>query len=308
MSSHPSSLPPPSATLPSTSSISSLFRYPADRIPVLLFMIMFAIDVWAFVTINDVWLVALVGLVGLAPKFCICSWNHHHQHVAMFRHTFLNRMLEIVLGLQTGITTNAWVLHHVLGHHVNYLDQTKDESRWKDSKGRRMAVLPYTLITAATGYWRCYVVGRDHPKYQRGFVSGTVLITAIVAGLLYINWANALILFVMPMVCGFLTTSWHTFYHHSGLDTDDHFHASHNIMHRWYNLATGNLGYHTAHHVKPGLHWSKLPEFHATIAHKIPAHLYVQPCIPFKWIKDPTAFDKGLRVGQISDDRPQAAA
>jgi hypothetical protein len=32
--------------------------------------------------------------------------------------------------------------------------------------------------------------------------------------------------------------------------------------------------------VKPKLHWSKLPEFHATIADKIPDHLYIQPFFP----------------------------
>jgi fatty acid desaturase len=52
-------------------------------------------------------------------------------------------------------------------------------------------------------------------------------------------------------------------------------------MHPVFNLCTGNLGYHTAHHVKPGLHWSRLPEYHATIAHKIPAHLYLKAGFPW---------------------------
>ena len=51
-------------------------------------------------------------------------------------------------------------------------------------------------------------------------------------------------------------------------------------MHRSYNVLTGNLGYHTAHHVKPKLHWSKLPEFHASIADRIPPHLYQEPFFP----------------------------
>jgi beta-carotene hydroxylase len=36
---------------------------------------------------------------------------------------------------------------------------------------------------------------------------------------------------------------------------------------------TFNSGYHTAHHVNPGLHWSRLPEFHHQLRDRIPAEL-----------------------------------
>jgi len=44
---------------------------------------------------------------------------------------------------------------------------------------------------------------------------------------------------------------------------------------------SGNLGYHTAHHYKPGVHWSKLPELHAKIADRIPDDCYLTPGFPF---------------------------
>ncbi len=261
-----------------------LFRYESDKIPVLLIVLLLVADLAVYFLAQSWWVVVAWALIGFAPKACICSWNHHHQHVATFRQRVLNRVLEVVYALHTGISTNAWVLHHVLGHHLNYLDQTKDESAWKDGQGVRMGPARYTFTIAGTGYWRAFKVGKKHPKYQQEFLSCGALTLALVAVLLYFNWFNALVLFVIPMVVGLLVTSWHTYYHHSGLDTDDPYQASHNITHRWYNMLTGNLGYHTAHHVKPGLHWSKLPEFHSTIKDRIPAHLYVRPCIPFKWM------------------------
>ncbi len=39
---------------------------------------------------------------------------------------------------------------------------------------------------------------------------------------------------------------------------------------RIYNALTGNLGLHTAHHRRPGLHWSLLPELHEKIRNQIP--------------------------------------
>jgi fatty acid desaturase len=260
------------------------FRYSADRLPVTCIVSLFLMDLAVYFYVESVWLLLEWIILTATPKIGICAWNHHHQHVLTFRQPVLNRLLELVYAFHTGITTNAWVLHHVLGHHVNYLDQTKDESAWKRSTGEKMGEWEYTLTIAATGYLRAFNVSKRFPKYHSAFFGMGTAVIALLSVLLYYNWFNALFVFVIPMVFGYLVTCWHTYCHHAGLDTENHFEASHNIMHRWYNILAGNLGYHTAHHVKPGLHWSKLPEYHATIADKIPAHLYIEPCVPFKWL------------------------
>jgi fatty acid desaturase len=53
-------------------------------------------------------------------------------------------------------------------------------------------------------------------------------------------------------------------------------------MHPAYNMWTGNLGYHTAHHFRSGVHWSRLPALHKEIEHLIPADCYVDPGFPWK--------------------------
>ena len=44
---------------------------------------------------------------------------------------------------------------------------------------------------------------------------------------------------------------------------------SRNFVGRFSNWLVFNAGYHAAHHESAGLHWSKLPEAHAKIAHLI---------------------------------------
>ncbi len=56
------------------------------------------------------------------------------------------------MGLHTGIVGEAWVLHHTLGHHLNYLDQSRDESAWKTPQGRLMSRLEYTLKVGFLAY------------------------------------------------------------------------------------------------------------------------------------------------------------
>ena len=88
---------------------------------------------------------------------------------------------------------------------------------------------------------------------------------------------------ILPSTFGPLTVQA-TYDHHAGLFSTDPMTASYNVMDRWYNLATLNLGYHTAHHYRPIVHWSRLPELHAKIAPQIPKELYRPPGAPFSWI------------------------
>jgi fatty acid desaturase len=77
------------------------------------------------------------------------------------------------------------------------------------------------------------------------------------------------------MISSLFFTAWVTYAHHAGLDVDNDFEASYNIMSPVYNLLTGNLGYHTAHHHKQGLHWSRLPALHEKIKDQIPERLFL---------------------------------
>jgi fatty acid desaturase len=138
-------------------------------------------------------------------------------------------------------------------------------------------------MTALTAYPRAYRVGRDYPQARRIFVAMAALQVALLGVLFWHNWYNALCVFLLPMCLSLYLVAWATYFHHVGLETAEHSKASYNILHRGYNLMTGNLGYHAAHHAKHGLHWSKLPELHAQMAKDIPSTLYRQPGIPFVW-------------------------
>lgn len=250
-----------------------MFRFSADRLPVLIILCISCLDFYLFFTIEKTaWLGAYFVLM-IFPKLQICAWNHHHQHTRTFQHKALNRLLEFFYALHTGVTTNLWLLHHVLGHHQNYLDQTKDESRWMRTDGERMGEWEYSFNVALTAYPRGYEVGKKHPKAQKEFLFYSAVTFAIVSGLLIYNPLAALFLFVLPMITGLFLTSWVTYDHHAGLSTDDVFAASYSNVGWFYNLLTGNLGYHAAHHYRQGVHWSMLPQLHEQIKHQIPPEL-----------------------------------
>ena len=261
----------------------TFFRQKADRLPIAIITIYFMLDLLVYFNVTNTWFMVFWFLLGIWPKGNICAWNHHHQHVLTFRPTLLNRALEVMYGFQTGVTTKAWFLHHVLGHHKNYLNQELDESRWMNTDGSTKSELGYTFEVTSTSYLRAFKVGLNHRTHLFDFVVMAVLQVVLLAFLFWHNWFNALFVFLLPMITGLTLTAWATYEHHSNLDTKNEYEGSRNILDPFYNLMTGNLGYHTAHHVRHGIHWSKLPEFHASIEHLIPEKCYSKVGIPYSW-------------------------
>ncbi|MBO6657314.1 MAG: fatty acid desaturase [Pseudomonadales bacterium] len=251
-----------------------VFRYSADRLPVTLILSLTLLDFIMYFTASNVWVLLSYFVLTLIPKGCICAWNHHHQHTKTFNWTPLNRLLEMSFSLHTGVTTNQWLLHHVFGHHHNYLDQEKDESRWQRNDGSTMGELEYTIKVAATAYPRAWGVGKRYPRHLRTHLIYTALTLILAVALVVYQPLQGFILFIMPMLAGLLITAWATYDHHAGLPTEDDFTSSYNVMNKAYNVMTGNLGYHTAHHYKQGVHWSELPKLHDEIKHLIPEELY----------------------------------
>lgn len=250
-----------------------MFRFAADRLPVTIILAFSLSDFIVYFLVDNLWLLTAYMLLMILPKGMICAWNHHHQHTLTFTFKPLNRLLEFFYALHTGATTNLWVLHHVLGHHRNFLDQTKDESAWKDKSGNIMGPLKYALVIAGTAYFRGFRVGKRFARVRREFVLFSLLTFVGVGALCWFRLMPGLLIFVLPMIISLIFTAWVTYDHHAGLDTDDQFSGSYNNMNPAFNLLTGNLGYHTAHHFQQGLHWSKLPELHEQIKSKIPPEL-----------------------------------
>ncbi len=262
-----------------------VFRHAEDRLPVFLILSLLAIDFTVYALVDNVFVLVAYALLSMLPKAGVCAFNHHAQHVPTFHVPLLNRALDLVYFLHTGISGHAWVLHHSLGHHVHYLDQSKDESRWARDDGSRMGEWEYVWKTTVTAYPRAWAVGARYPRQRLVFAIMTVLSFASVAALVWWRPVPGLILFAMVPTLALMGTVWATYDHHSNRDTASHMVASNNILLPFYNKLTGNLGYHTAHHYKPGVHWSKLPELHAEIVGQIPAEAYVEPGWPWSMFR-----------------------
>ncbi|MFZ5724123.1 MAG: fatty acid desaturase [Pseudomonadota bacterium] len=248
-----------------------VYRHRADRLPSVIVLLVLTVQLSAFFLIDSLWLLAAVALALLFFSAVPGSISHNHHHTPTFMRPWMNRIYEVVLFLETGVLPWAWTLHHNLGHHKHYLDQEKDPSPWKHADGRVMSRVYYDVIGALRIYPEVFAIGRRHPELLRRFKLWAVVSLTVLGVLLAIDPAKALILFVAPMPLMYLGLLDNTYMQHSDLDTASEFTASRNTTSRFYNLVSWNLGYHTAHHMKPNLHWSELPRLHEELRARIPA-------------------------------------
>ena len=101
--------------------------------PVAVVLMVFGLQLWAC-TLPLAW----SAVVGAAVFFCgsvVASASPQPQRD--LRKRVLNETLDLIMGLQSGITAYAWVLHRNIGHHGHFLEQHPstgdgpiDQSAW----------------------------------------------------------------------------------------------------------------------------------------------------------------------------------
>ena len=95
--------------------------------------------------------------------------------------------------------------------------------------------------------------------------------TLLTGLLLAWNWQVALAFVVLPNFLSAWLIWWQSYPHHHEMPCTSIYDGSMTVE-RWaYNRVTFNIGHHTAHHEKPTLHWTRLPERTRLIVERIPA-------------------------------------
>lgn len=245
-----------------------LLRYPEDRWPLAYTLMVLSVQLGLYFGVESLWVTALCVVLFQPVQAVAIACNHYQHHLNVFKARWLNRVYETILFLQTGTPPYLITLHHNLGHHPHYLEPEMDTLRWQ---GRGLGECLVKNFAGHLTWTRA--LGRRYPRVYRRMKVMTAVGLLPLAVFFWLDPARTLIVFVGPMLLAIFNVARLGYEQHAGLEMNDHLHASRNIESRLYNLVTFNSGYHTAHHVQPGLHWSRLPEFHRELRDRIPAEL-----------------------------------
>lgn len=234
--------------------------------------------------------VATLLLVAAAcvNAFLVAAVTHNAIHSPVFRHPWMNAAFSVLLTLGYGHPVAMFVPGHNRSHH-RHLQTPRDAMR--TTKARfdwhllNVLLLP-TLVGGAIlrGNLRFARVMRTrHPRWFRQLVLESVVYVGVCGALLAVDplW------FVLTVVVPHQYAAWGVvamnLVQHDGCDEASPWNHSRNFVGRAVNWWTFNNGYHAVHHLRPGLHWSLLPEAHARLVAPYVHPGLVQPDFP-RWL------------------------
>lgn len=255
----------------------SLIRNRADWTPVAVVCGGVALAFWPFVhrlSLPALFAVAAVALVlrSIAPLH-----QHHHSHHPIFRRAWANHLYDLILLAAAGNTTAVWELQHVRGHHRTFLDAKNDVAgthRFRAGNGvwhRVEFTLRADALTVVDSYRIALAQKRPWPHLLR-LTAQLAMHAMIIVAAWRVDWRAALLLVVLSHALLRWMVVFGSYKQHHGAPSHDVYSGSFTRF-GWQNRIFLNGGHHTAHHEKPTLHWTRLPERTREILNRIPREL-----------------------------------
>jgi fatty acid desaturase len=207
--------------------------------------------------------------------------SHNHNHLGMWRSKTLNLLTSYVIALFYGHPAVAWVPTHNQVHHKlnNRPGDSSRSPKWFEGN-HLAALLVYPTLTnlEQTKDIKAFLKDlwkRDRPAFYSA-ASEYVVFFGTMAVLLILDWRKTLLFFVIPQQVALFSIQVVNYLQHIETDAFSEWNHSRNFVSRTLNLLLFNNGYHTVHHLKPGVHWSELPRLHSEHARHIHSSL-LQP-------------------------------
>ena len=220
--------------------------------------------------------------------------THNALHVPAFNYAAPQLALQCLLTVAYGQPVSVYLPIHNRSHH-RHTGTCRDLMRPQKMPHRWNALNLFTafLYSPGTGAGVRFLVRFVRAQWRVG--KPLVLTWALEASALLItlavgfrtSWWRGLLYLYVPQMCSQWFITMINFVQHDGCEVDPSHRGvnfARNFTGSWFNFFTLNNGYHTIHHLKPGLHWSVLPAHHArTVKPHIAPSLDVPDFTRFFW-------------------------
>ncbi|RME88504.1 MAG: fatty acid desaturase [Candidatus Hydrogenedentota bacterium] len=211
----------------------------------------------------------MVLLVSFFSFFCTVI-VHNTIHCPIFKSRFLNRLYQVILSLCYGHMVSAFVPGHNFSHHRG-LQTAKDVMRTDKLRFRWNFLNQFLFFFAMSndivkGELRyAWLMRKEKPAWFRQYLLEAFVVFSVKIALLILDWEKALLYVWFPHFYAAWGIVGTNYWQHDGCDPNHKYNHSRNFTGKVLNFFAFNNGYHTLHHLRPGLHWSLLPEIHKRV-------------------------------------------
>ena len=194
---------------------------------------------------------------------------HNHNHIPIWRNKWLNRATDYWLTVFYGFPAFGWIPTHNMNHHAlnNKAGDYTITYRFSEHNHLFM-LLTYPMVSS---YYqqkpiRDYIKAQwveDRP-YALFCLSQYLILFLWIVVAFIINWKKALVFVIIPQQVGLASVLIFNYLQHVHADEESAWNHSRNFI-GFLNTLLFNNGYHTVHHERAGMHWSKAPDMHAKV-------------------------------------------
>ncbi len=204
---------------------------------------------------------------------------HNHNHCVIFRSDAANIAFNLLASLARGHCASDVYVAHVQNHHV---EQGRDADWIRPAlagEGHALVRLARYVLRATRSMlverrrlgWEA--MWRLPQPFRTSILIEKVFLPCVLIALALHGWQAFLAFAVLPWGASLAWLVGVNYLQHEGCDPASRYAHSRNFTGRLTNWLLFNNGYHTAHHLDPELHWSRLPEAHRRTADFIPTGL-----------------------------------
>ncbi len=214
--------------------------------------------------------------------------HHQHAHLRMWKNKYLNRLTDWVLCVFQGHPTFVFYAAHNANHH-RYQHGEKDVARTYRFGGDTNSLMGYIKhpFQAVVVLYPLFFVwlGRLKNRKPRVFIYciGQYFVIAIFwLGLCVVAAEKFVLLVLLPQLFALHVLLATNYLQHAHADGHSRLNFARNFS-GWVNPLLFNIGLHTAHHLHPRVHWSKLPQLQKIYQPQVDPRLNAGPLLPYMW-------------------------
>lgn len=204
----------------------------------------------------------------------VSAIHHNHAHHPLWKWNWLNRLSDLWLTLLQGHPTYVLHVSHN-GNHHRHPHGPDDIARTYRFGGDTNNLLGYllhplqaicVLYPYFTNWLRNMAIRRPQVFWYCMLQYGIVIV--LWATLAVVDWRKWLLLVLVPQLHGLHWLLATNYLQHAHADGNSRYNFARNFD-GLLNPLLFNIGYHTAHHLHGGTHWTELPRLHEQYKEKI---------------------------------------